>query len=204
MKLIITACLVSLIVGVPSVIAQPLSRDLVSQGMPPAQALVLESPWQSPLRLGASVPYICTDTVDANDSKTLNLLSYGSTTGSGDPNRGSYFSIRGNEVATTGGHIQAVLGGTTSNFAIFGNSGSQTLLDIEDNGDLITFGTTITSNRTSDLGWAVVDGTDNTACTTQCTFAAVFGLNLSAGATAPNLVGPLDATADICMCAGAS
>lgn len=54
------------------------------------------------------------------------------------------------------------------------------------------------------LGWAVVDGTDNTACTSQCTSAAVFGFNLAAGATAPVLVGPSDAAADICLCAGSS
>lgn len=68
----------------------------------------------------------------------------------------------------------------------------------------ITSTNTITSSRTTDLGWAVVDGTDNTACNTQCSSAAVFGLNLAAGATAPVIVGPADATADICLCAGAS
>ena len=62
----------------------------------------------------------------------------------------------------------------------------------------------ITSTDTSDLGWAVVDGTDNTACTSQCTNAAVFGLDLAAGATAPVMVGPSSAAADICLCAGAS
>lgn len=62
----------------------------------------------------------------------------------------------------------------------------------------------ITSSKATDLGWSVVDGTDNTACTSQCTSAAVFGLNLSAGATAPNMVGASDATADICLCAGGS
>jgi hypothetical protein len=66
------------------------------------------------------------------------------------------------------------------------------------------FAGTVRSSATSDLGWAVVDGTDNTACNSQCTSAAVFGFNLAAGATAPVIVGPSDATADICLCAGAS
>lgn len=57
---------------------------------------------------------------------------------------------------------------------------------------------------TGTIGWAVVDGTDNTACSSQCTTPAVFGFNLAAGATAPVIVGPSDATADICLCAGAS
>ena len=70
-------------------------------------------------------------------------------------------------------------------------------------GNLSSSGT-ITSSRTTDLGWAVVDGADNTACTTICTSAAVFGINLAAGATAPVIVGPADATADVCLCAGAS
>ena len=48
------------------------------------------------------------------------------------------------------------------------------------------------------MGWAIVDGADNTACTTICTSAAVHGWN----GTAP--VGPADATADICLCAGGS
>lgn len=62
----------------------------------------------------------------------------------------------------------------------------------------------ITSSDTGDLGWAVVDGTDNTACTSQCTSAAVFGLDLAAGATAPVIVGATNANADICLCAGSS
>lgn len=63
---------------------------------------------------------------------------------------------------------------------------------------------TISSSRTSTIGWAVVDGTDNTMCESQCISAAVFGFNLAAGATAPVIVGASDATADICLCAGAS
>lgn len=57
---------------------------------------------------------------------------------------------------------------------------------------------------TATIGWAVVDGTDNTACSSQCTAPAVFGFNLAGGATAPVIVSPGDATADICLCAGAS
>lgn len=53
------------------------------------------------------------------------------------------------------------------------------------------------------LGWSYVTGA-NTACTTTCTFAAVFGVDLAAGASAPVLVGPAAATADACICAGAS
>jgi hypothetical protein len=53
------------------------------------------------------------------------------------------------------------------------------------------------------LGWSYVTGA-NTACTTTCTYAAVFGVDLAAGASAPVLVGPSAATADACICAGPS
>lgn len=60
---------------------------------------------------------------------------------------------------------------------------------------------TITSSRTTDLGWAVVAGA-NTACNTTCTNACVFGVN-TASATA-DIVDCADATADKCLCAGAN
>lgn len=79
-------------------------------------------------------------------------------------------------------------------------------LSLNDNTDVtgtITGTSTITSSGTADLGWSVVDGTDNTACTSQCTSAAVFGFHLVAGVYT-TMVGPADATADICVCAGGS
>lgn len=93
---------------------------------------------------------------------------------------------------STGLYIDAPSGQST--FFRVGGSDQWT---INGSGNLIGLGT-------GSAGWAVVDGTDNTACTSQCTAPAVFGFNLAAGATAPVLVGPSDATADICMCAGAS
>jgi len=61
----------------------------------------------------------------------------------------------------------------------------------------------ITSTSTGSLGWSYVTGA-NTACTTTCTSAAVFGVDLAAGASQPVIVGPSSATADACVCAGAS
>lgn len=61
----------------------------------------------------------------------------------------------------------------------------------------------ITSSSTGSLGWSYVTGA-NTACTTTCTSAAVFGVDLAAGASQPVIVGPSAATADACVCAGAS
>lgn len=69
--------------------------------------------------------------------------------------------------------------------------------------DYMTLGTggTLTMARTTDLGWAVVAGA-NTACNTTCTSACVFGVNTAA--TEADIVGCADATADECLCAGAS
>ena len=62
----------------------------------------------------------------------------------------------------------------------------------------VTATTDITSSDTGDIGWSIVDSTDNTACTTICTSAAVHGWD----GTTP--VGPTSALADICLCAGGS
>ena len=61
------------------------------------------------------------------------------------------------------------------------------------------FTTAITSSATGALGWSVVAAA-NQACTTTCTFAAMGGQDTGTGA----IVGPSDATADLCYCAGAS
>ena len=63
---------------------------------------------------------------------------------------------------------------------------------------------TVTSAATGSLGWSIVDGTDNTACTAQCNFAAVMGFNITAGNITGLPLGPADATADMCLCAGGS
>lgn len=68
-------------------------------------------------------------------------------------------------------------------------------------GQVVQVASTFTSTRTSDLGWAVVAGA-NTACNTTCTNACVFGVNTAA--TEADIVGCADATADECLCAGAS
>lgn len=61
----------------------------------------------------------------------------------------------------------------------------------------LTSTSTITSTASGSLGWSIVSAA-NQLCTTTCTSAAVHGWD----GTTP--VGPSDATADICLCAGAS
>lgn len=56
----------------------------------------------------------------------------------------------------------------------------------------------------NDLGWSVVDQTDNQACTTGCTSACVIGIQNATGTAVTNLVSCSDTTADLCVCAGAN
>lgn len=59
----------------------------------------------------------------------------------------------------------------------------------------------VTSSRTTDFGWTVQTAA-NQACTTTCISAAVFGQDTDT--TNGPIVGPSDATADRCLCAGAN
>ena len=59
----------------------------------------------------------------------------------------------------------------------------------------------ITSSNSTTIGWTVQAGA-NQACTTTCTSACVFGVNTAA--TEADIVDCADATADECLCAGAS
>lgn len=55
-------------------------------------------------------------------------------------------------------------------------------------------------------GWFITTVSANTACTSRCTSAALFGFGLTGDATFPptSWVDPTDAAADICACMGAS
>lgn len=69
------------------------------------------------------------------------------------------------------------------------------------NGIALTTNSTVTSSNATDIGWSIVSGA-NTACNTTCTFACVAGQD-TGDANKP-LVGCADATADLCICAGAN
>ena len=99
-----------------------------------------------------------------------------------------------NDTITFTGAAGAIVPGATS-LAIKDTAGSVNNLLITDAGAVTMAG--------ASLGWSYVTGA-NTACTSTCTFAAVFGVDLAAGASAPVIVGPASATADACVCAGAS
>ncbi len=61
----------------------------------------------------------------------------------------------------------------------------------------------LTGHTTSSIGWAIVAGA-NTACNTTCTSGCVFGIANGSEADEQTIVACTDATADSCLCAGAS
>lgn len=88
-------------------------------------------------------------------------------------------------------------------FQVSDATGADDFLTIVGSGDA-TFNADITSSDTDDLGWSIVDQTDNQACNTGCTNACVFGIQNASGVAVTNLVSCTDTTADLCACAGSS
>lgn len=132
---------------------------------------------------------------------TLTVLAGGATSGATDKNGGNLILAPGTATGDGGASviIQAVStaqgAGTTDRVA-------STVATFT--GATQTNTGTFTSTRTTDLGWTVVDGTDNTTGNDQCTSACVFGIQNATGAAVTNLVSCTDATADLALCAGAS
>lgn len=113
-------------------------------------------------------------------------------------------------ITTTGtitGSNAGVISNATNNSWIISENSESLSCDFTSNAITLTsstgvvsfdFGTVLPkSSATTDLGWAVTSGA-NTACNTTCTSACVFGWD------GTNIVACTDATADKCLCAGAS
>lgn len=66
-----------------------------------------------------------------------------------------------------------------------------------------TFSSNIVSTA-NDMGWSVVDQTDNQACTTGCTNACVFGIENATGSAITGIVSCAATTSDLCLCAGSN
>lgn len=147
---------------------------------------------------------ISSASADAADTDIITIAGGGAAIAS----RGAYLRLNGNEA--TGAADVILTGGSAA--------GSNTTIATEAADGVVTvqsgagvqavvfqadqdavFASEITSSETGSLGWSMVSGA-NTACTTTCTGAAVFGFD--AGTSLP--VGPTDATADHCICASAS
>lgn len=124
-------------------------------------------------------------TADGSDNGNVTITGGGNT---GSQGRGAYITINGNESGN--GIISIVEGSNAGGVAI--TSGTTT-----------TTGT-FTSSKTTDLGWSIVDQTNNQACNTGCTSACVFGIDNETGSAVTTLVSCSATTADLCLCAGAS
>lgn len=107
----------------------------------------------------------------------------------------------------------SVISGSNISVALLADNGAVAapIFNAYDNGSLVfsitdggpvTMTSTLTSSRTTDLGWTVQSATDQ-ACNTTCTSACVFGVNITAGLVT-GLTSCTDTTSDQCTCAGAS
>ena len=192
--------LVLLLIPIES-FAQVTAQQLMGAGMPVEQAVLVSSILGSPnevlfstnrmqIKTSGNPFFIGTDDAAGSDDSSVSISGGGGT--GADNTRGAYLILEGEEA---GGRMQLGAGGPTADLLF--QTANATRWTMDETGQFIGAGT-------ATIGWAVVDGTDNTACSSQCTAPAVFGFDLAGGATAPVLVGPAGATADICLCAGAS
>lgn len=147
-------------------------------------------------------------TADADDDSATNVGGGGGI----GVLRGAGITLRGNEHTSgpdviinagqaAGGDI-SIATNNAGNSITFYTANSAQALALDSSQNTLAAGT-ITSSRTTDLGWTVVAGAD-TACNSTCTSACVAGWNLTAGNITGTLLACTDATADACLCAGAS
>lgn len=157
--------------------------------------------------LGTGAARIYQGTVDGADNRLLSFLSYDA---SGiDHTRGASIELAGNESGdvgdiylwagngTGGGKIHVGLGTSGASF-IISDQNDATKFTVDTSGNTTTSGT-IASSRTTDIGWTLVS-VANQACNTTCTSACIMGQETTSKA----FLSCSDATADICLCAGAS
>ena len=139
---------------------------------------------------------IVANTSDAADSASLCIGGGGTCADT----RGGYFAAYGNENGGQTGSVQIIAGNVASANIQFRGAGAGKGTIDGSTGNMAMVGT-ITSSRTTDLGWAVVNAA-NQACNTTCTSACVVGIDT--GSTTSAFLACSDATADSCLCAGAS
>lgn len=104
--------------------------------------------------------------------------------------------------ATTSAQLAGVISDETgSGLSVFATSPSLTTPDIgAATGASLAVTGNVTSSNATNIGWSVVNAA-NQACNTTCTSACVVGLDTAA---VGNFLACTDATADTCLCAGAS
>lgn len=139
------------------------------------------------------------NTSDATDNAALKISGGGAVE---SITRGAYLTLHGNESAGGTGGVDLSAGNVSgAHIVLRAANASGTVIFRPANTTLWTMGTTgdLVGAGTGTIGWALVSGA-NTACTTTCTTPCVIGQNTATFA----LVACTDATADVCLCAGAS
>lgn len=139
--------------------------------------------------------YLSAGTSDASDTSKAILCGGGGAASCGSNGRGAFIQIEGNEVNS--GRLLLNSGSAGSVFIETAGGG----ITVDSDGDAL-FTDDITSSKATTIGWSIVAGAD-TACTTTCTNACVVGFDNGAG-DAEALVDCANATADVCLCAGAN
>ncbi len=124
----------------------------------------------------------------------------GSTEGTGLKDVGGWFTLG---ASLPNVNVSVALGADNGAIAapIFNAYDNGSLVFSITDGGPVTMTSTITSSATGTIGWSIVAGA-NTACSSTCTSACVFGFDTALGGT--DLVDCADTTADRCLCAGAS
>lgn len=145
---------------------------------------------------------LMTNSVSGDDSNAISICPAGGTISSGcDRGRGAVINLGGiNSTIGAGRGIIDLIAGNNASGNIKMYTGNQALrFTIPSDGSAIAITTQFTSSATSDLGWSIQSAA-NQACNTTCTSACVFGQETTSKA----ILACTDATADTCLCAGAS
>lgn len=176
--------------------AQSNTFELMKLGMPAALARKVGAAIGDTGQTLTANYSILGNTSDGSDSNFY-CVSPGGGTSCGAQTRGSYLYLEGADRG--GANAGDVTIGATDDFFVYTSSSGTLALSI-DQAQAAVFAGTVTSSRTTDLGWTRVNAA-NQACNTTCTSACVFGWDTAA---AGSLLACTDATADSCLCAGAS
>jgi hypothetical protein len=104
---------------------------------------------------------VSSSTLDADDDSVMKLSGGGGT--AVDGTRGGSLVLYGNEAAGVPGNADIILGGAAANFRVIGASGGLALIDLEDNGDVMTVAAEVALS-VSGKTLAIQEATAGSAC----------------------------------------
>ena len=140
--------------------------------------------------------------VQGHSTQTTNLMTLETSAGTDELTLTNAGVLTATGAITAGGTAQSTI---TEGLVVNNGSGTDEdddlTVNVSGGAYEIDAGAATFTSTANSFGWSVVAGAD-TACTTTCTSACVFGVN-TASLTA-DIVDCADATADECLCAGAN